>query len=400
MNFLFIPLWLTSIFLALPTVAGASSCTDITLTVDASTYTHGIGLPDFFPRHPNFIDGFFNEAFSFIGRIWPFVAVEGSYNISATLCEPEEYNHANAIQLLSHGATYNKFYWSGIGLPEEQAKRYDWTRVAKNEGYATLAIDRLGAGNSSHPGPLLESHVNLEAEIFHQIVLKLRSGEIGDKKFSNVVYVGHSLGSLIGVRSTQLYPRDYDALVLTGWSANFMVGIPKILATGLRSARYIIPDRFGDRSPFYVALSLPEYTRKAFYGLSRSFDPEVVEWDFNHRDVCSGGELVSMMAGLTETAYTGPVHLIVGEADSIFCGWSGKCSRGPDSPPGNARRLFPVAHSFTYDIIPDLGHCLNLHYDAEKVFESAHEFLRRSVERQEGQSGQCSTFESVSLCHS
>lgn len=400
MNFRFISFCLTSISLTLPVIAGASSCTDFTLTVDASTNTHGLGLPNFLPRYPNFVDGLFNEAFSFIGRVWPFTVVEGSYSISATLCEPEKYNNANAIQILSHGATYNKFYWSGIGLPEEQAKRYDWTRVATSEGYATLAIDRLGAGNSSHPGPLLESHVNLEAEIFHQIVLKLRRGEIGRKRFSTIVYVGHSLGSLIGVRSTQLYPQDYDALILTGWSANFMVGIPKIIAAGLRSARYVIPDRFGDRSLFWVTLSLPEYVRKAFYGLSGSFDPEVVEWDFNHRDVCAGGELVSMMTGLTETAYTGPTHLIIGEADSIFCGWSGKCSRGPDSPPGNARRLFPKAQSFTYDIITDLGHCLNLHYDADKAFLSAHEFLRRSVERKDGQSGQCSTFDSIALCQS
>src|ERR1700753_1458448 len=65
-------------------------------------------------------------------------------HIAGTLCTPP---HARTLQILIHGFTYNRSYWDS---PFE-GDTYSYVRRAVNTGYATLAIDQLGAGTSSHP---------------------------------------------------------------------------------------------------------------------------------------------------------------------------------------------------------------------------------------------------------
>ncbi|KAJ5083955.1 alpha/beta-hydrolase [Penicillium alfredii] len=357
----------------------ASKCSDITLSVTASSHADDIVLPNLNPKNPNFVDDLLNAGVGDVGRVWPLIPVGDTFNISAIFCEPKVYNEANAVQLLAHGATYNKLYWTGLGLPEDQAMPYDWTRFATDKGYAALAIDRIGSGNSSHPDPLLDIQTSLEAEVLHQIVLQLRNGKIG-KRFSKVAYVGHSMGSLIGMRSTQLHPQDYDAVILTGWSANFVENFPKILAANLLPAAIALPHRFADYNPLYLALTIRKFVRDAFYGPDGSFDPKIEEYNFNNRDAVGTGELVSILAGTTKTTYAGPVHIIDGEFDAAFCSPGPKCVRGPNTAPGNTAPLFPNAQKFSYSLIPNTGHCLNLHHSADKTFQSAHDFLHENLE--------------------
>ncbi|KAJ5182470.1 alpha/beta-hydrolase [Penicillium capsulatum] len=371
-------LWLVP-GLILPNLAATTSCSDISLEIDASSHANDIVLPNLDPTTPNFLNGIVNSVIGDVGRVWPLIPVTSTFNISATLCEPKVYNHANAIQLLSHGASFNKLYWSGLGLPEDQGKPYDWTHFATDKGYATLAIDRPGVGNSSHPDPLLEVQASLEAEVLHQIVLQLRQGKIKDKKFSKVLFVGHSLGSLIGVRQTQLHPQDYDAVVLTGWSAYFLENLPNIFKTVPLPASVVIPQRFADLNPLYLTLSLQKLTQVAFFGPDGSFDPAIEQYNWDHRDVVATGELISIFSGITSTTYAGPVHVIDGDVDQAFC--NGKCTSEPDSPPGSAVSVFPKAKKYTYDIIPNTGHCLNIHYSASKTFMSAHKFLHDNFEK-------------------
>lgn len=374
-------LWL-ALGLILPLFAHAApTCSEITLPVTASSFAHDTVLPNLNPNDPNFLDDLINTGGGDLGRLWPILPVGGTFSISGIFCEPEVYNEANAVQLLAHGATYNKLYWSGLGLPEVQAKPYDWTRYAAEKGYAVLTIDRLGAGNSSHPDPVFDVQASLEAEVLHQIVRQLRNGEVGGRQFSKVVYVGHSMGSLIGMRSTQLHPKDYDALILTGWSANFVENFPKVAVGTLLPADVAIPNRFGNLDPFYLVLTIQQFVREAFFGPAGSFDPAIEQYNWDHRDVVSTGEMISILAGTTKTPYAGPVQIIDGQLDTIFCKASdGKCSRGRDTPPGNAVNLFPNAKSFTYNLIPDTGHCLNLHFSAQHTFSVAHDFLQHHVE--------------------
>lgn len=80
-----------------------------------------------------------------------------------------------------------------------------------------LAIDNLGAGDSSRPDPVVFTQQPLQTEIVHQITQMLRAGSISfAPKASKVIFVGHSLASVIGNGIASHYPKDFDALVLTG----------------------------------------------------------------------------------------------------------------------------------------------------------------------------------------
>lgn len=370
-------LWLVP-GLALPLLARAApGCSDITLKVTASSNANDIAPLSIDPRNP--LDSVLNTVVGDIGRLWPLVETGGTYDISATFCEPEQYNDANAVQLLSHGATYNKLYWSGLGLPKDQAEPYDWTRYATDRGYAVLAIDRLGAGNSSHPDPLLETQASLEAEVIHQVAQQLRDGKACGKKFSKIGYVGHSMGSLIGVRATQIHPEDFDAVILTGWSVNFVEDFPKVLAGALLPAGITFPQRFGNLHPLYFVLNIGALVRQFFYGPEKTFDPAVEQYDWANRDAVGVGELISILAGTTETNYAGSVLVIDGEYDAAFCGLGGQCTSSPNSPPKNAVSIFPKVKKFETEIIPDAGHCLNVHFSAHDTFKRAHDFFDQNL---------------------
>jgi pimeloyl-ACP methyl ester carboxylesterase len=103
---------------------------------------------------------------------------------------------------LVHGMTYNSTLWSGLGFSDH----YSWVNHATRRGYPTLAIDRLGHGDSpARPDPVSIIQFALETEIIHQLLSKLRASELG-RSFSKIVYVGHSYGSLLGNSIARIYP--------------------------------------------------------------------------------------------------------------------------------------------------------------------------------------------------
>lgn len=354
----------------------ASTCSDLELSVTVSSHAEQISLPQLHIDDPNLADDLINTILGDVGNVWPLITVEGTFKISATFCEPEVYSESGTVQLLHHGATYNKLYWSEAGFPNSE--RYDWTRYATSRGYATLAIDRLGSGNSSRPDPLIETQANLEAEILHQVVLQLRQGQIGGRKYSSVACVGHSLGSMFLMRATQLHPTDCNAVILTGWGANIAEHLPKDLSPLLAPAAALL-DRFADLNPLYLTYILQEGASRLFYGPKGSFDPQLQKYDFDHRDTVEVGEILTLFAGTTKTNYAGPVYVIVGEFDQILCPPNG-CTTGAATAPGNTAQLFPNSPNFSYDIVPGTGHCLNLQYSANVTFSLVHQFLSDAIE--------------------
>jgi len=73
------------------------------------------------------------------------------------------------VQLLVHGATYTHLYWNfpyGNGY-------YSYVDAATAAGYATFDIDRIGAGNSSHP-PSTGLDLAAGAVALHDAVTALR----------------------------------------------------------------------------------------------------------------------------------------------------------------------------------------------------------------------------------
>lgn len=119
-----------------------------------------------------------------------------TYEIAGELCRPARLR-SRTLQILLHGASYNKEYWDFPFQPQ----RYSYARFANQRGFATLAIDRLGSGESDRPVPELVT-VHESASTIHQIVTAVRSGEHEDHsgrrlRFDRIVLVGNSFGSNI-----------------------------------------------------------------------------------------------------------------------------------------------------------------------------------------------------------
>lgn len=75
---------------------------------------------------------------------------------------------------------YNNFNYSYVDVATDQYK------------YCTLAIDRLGIGNSSHGEPLNEIQASLEVAALAEVTMMLRNGSLPgvNQTFRKVIHVG------------------------------------------------------------------------------------------------------------------------------------------------------------------------------------------------------------------
>lgn len=74
--------------------------------------------------------------------------MDGQYELSARYCEPAPGIEAkDTLQVLAHGATFNKIMWDFPFKPET----YSWTRYMTLEGYSTLAVDLVGKNPPTQP---------------------------------------------------------------------------------------------------------------------------------------------------------------------------------------------------------------------------------------------------------
>ncbi|PGH13130.1 hypothetical protein AJ79_03837 [Helicocarpus griseus UAMH5409] len=357
----------------LPLLAGAAhTCYDLALIVTAHSKTRQIIIPFLSLDNRNLISDRYTAIASSVTAVLPMVPVGGTYNISSTYCEPDE--PTESVQLLAHGTSYNKKYWNVFRLPVQQAERYSWVNFATEKGYATFAIDRLGTGDSTLADPLLEVQMSLEAEILHGIVGMLRAGAVKGRHFQKVALVGHSTGSIIGKLVSVNHSEDFDALVLAGFTTH----VPELLYYNSSEiplpAALVNPSKWGQR---HLGLTFPlkSTIERSFYGSNGNYDPTIVAQDFDNTEPFSMGQVVTPNSALNPSpSYAKPVHGLVGQHDTDRC--NGTCSYGPTNIPGNIAGVFPPSRNFTYHIVPNTGHNLNLHYSAAESFEVAHYSLR------------------------
>ena len=359
-------------------------CKDIVIKVSASANL--VVAPDFGDLSAA---GSLIAAFSRIPQVLAnatYARKSGEYNISGTFCEPTKKvpGRENHIQLLVHGATYTKEYWSTGAWSSYNSPEYSWTRYANEKGYYTLALDRLGNGQSSRPDPLQEVQLPLEADAIHQIIRKLREGALlssslsglqTDRKFTNIIYVGHSLGSIAGTIVAQNYPKDIETLVLTGYSADGSNAAILAVAEDYRPAHDIL-SRFSNLPEYYLTTSQEKGVTTAFY--YGSYDLAIAPLDFESRGTLAFGELFAF--GIVPTPnYQGNVLVVTGDHDQVFCGPGNPstCLPAEQSPVAKAAGLFPNAKSFSYFLGKNDGHDLNFHTNARDIFRQVHKYLRK-----------------------
>lgn len=151
--------------------------------------------------------------------------ITGTYSIYSSLClpaNPAKARQVKTVQFLTHGDTTSSRYW-------DIAPGYSYIDAATAAGYATFSYDRIGVGKSDHPDPIQVVQGPLQVEIAHALVEILRKGRISGYKFSKFVGVAHSAGCVVTQGVTTKYPKDFDAVILTGTS-NVVTNIPLGLA--------------------------------------------------------------------------------------------------------------------------------------------------------------------------
>jgi len=293
--------------------------------------------------------------------------LSGVVSLYGELCVPAT-GAPSAVQLLVHGATYNSYYSDWPYRPDF----YSYVRQMVGAGYATLNIERLGYGRSTHP-PSASVLLPTGTEALRQVVDKLRSGEIGGHAFSRVIWVGHSLGTLYGWLEASV-SQNVDAFVLTGLLHSVK---PSWLALASQSVTPAASDASFAASgldPGY--LTFKPGTRAPLFYWTPTAEPNVIALDERLKDTVSGtefGEAVPLFNSpapqtAPSRAIKVPTLLIVGQHDRVMCDEDGLICNQQNVT--NAERPYysPAARLQVF-VAPDTGHDLQLHETAPETGE-------------------------------
>jgi pimeloyl-ACP methyl ester carboxylesterase len=250
---------------------------------------------------------------------------------------------------------------------------------ASKQGYPTLAIDRLGNGASDKPDPIIYVQYPFHVEILHKLLRQIRGLESGSalpRTFNKIIFVGHSFGSIIGNALVAKYPNDVDSLLLTGYSNNILLNGPGVaLNSAFLPTRLVMPTnpKYNILPLGYLQLALHSAFDYLFYHPG-GFDPALEQQDYTNRGTVSAGELATATLGInTAAAFTGPVYVVTGKYDNIFCDTD--CGTETSGELVNTRVDYPAASSFDVHIVPNAGHCWHNHYTAGDAFINVHSWL-------------------------
>ncbi|KAI9831804.1 MAG: hypothetical protein M1819_004701 [Sarea resinae] len=368
----------------------------------------------------------------------------GEYNISAKLCQPEKANASTreVVQFLTHGIGFDKTYWD---LPFNNYNYSYIDVAVDQFGFSTLSIDRLGIGNSSTGDALNTIQAQSELSAIYEITKMLRQGTLPGtpESFKKVVHVGHSFGSALSYSLANQYPNETDGLILTGFSLNGTWLPATVAGWNSKIASLDQPLRFGNVSaqtlqylsskvgnnatytaitqifkdlglsystlkqlattsdildflaganstPPVVPANLPtgyltwsDITANLYAFLApRYFDPAVLTYAETHKQPYTLGEVLTLPSvPASAPEFKGPVQIVTGNQDAIYCG--GDCfSTGVSditSIPAAAKKSFPHASVFETLIQPNTGHALNIHYNSTAAFVAIQKFVKAHV---------------------
>ncbi|WP_438486743.1 alpha/beta hydrolase [Streptomyces sp. S186] len=286
--------------------------------------------------------------------------------IAGTLCGPRA-GRSTTVQLLLHGGTYDRTYWTVRGTPRAPS----YVEAAARSGHAALAIDRLGTGRSSAP-PSSRYTDRTHEFVVHQVVQRLR-----DRGFGKVVLVGNSFGATLARMVAVHHPGDVDGLVLTGEGAPPSAAAFKKMGSLYGPARRhpLLAGRGLDDG--YLALR-PGAKAEWFYA-PETADPRVVVRDELHPEP----DVYPADPGYGDTSLNKrirvPVFVVVGSDDRLICGDGGSdCTSSATLRAAAAPLYGPAARLETY-VVPHTGHVLNLHRTTALWYGRVQEWIDRRV---------------------
>ncbi|MCP3798434.1 alpha/beta hydrolase [Allokutzneria sp. A3M-2-11 16] len=295
-------------------------------------------------------------------------------NVYGRLCVPAG---SRTLQVLVPGGTYNSAYYDLPNAPESRSYR----KAMNKQGYATLAIDRLGTGRSSKPlGALLTA--SAQANAVHHVIQAMRNGTAGPK-FDRIVLVGHSLGSATVMIEAGTY-RDVDGVVITGFTHR--IAALTVLPTFASLTPVLLDDAMSkvpNRDPVYLTTTKGmRYT--AFHNQS-PLDQKIIDADEATKDVIAPGEMVDAVLLGVVLPYTRlinvPVLVAMGERDSAFCGLlASDCSTAESLRGGEAPYYSPAAKLRTF-VLPNYGHSINYAPNAPLLYNAVSDWANEMVGR-------------------
>ena len=302
------------------------------------------------------------------------------YEIVGSLCTEGSFEN-KAIQLLLSGSTYGSVYWD---FPY-QSPHYSYVRAACKAGYVTINIDRIGIGKSSHP-PGDDVTIYSNAYVVDQIIKALRSGQMGDVSFDHVILVGHSLGSTISLIIAEQYPDDIDGVILEGFLHKGVT--PRGLSTEFYPANQ--DPRFSHLNLDVNYNTTEPGKRTIFYHLPNA-DQAVIEMDEETKETLTNGEIKSSLGTIgskKSKLLMVPTLIIIGQFDAFFCVGDQGCvdtaeivkSEQPFFSPETCLEVF---------IVPDSGHDINLHRNAQATFTSMLNWADQHVGANDAKDGVC-----------
>lgn len=289
--------------------------------------------------------------------------------ISGTLCTPKGQHSRHSVDVLVHGATYDRSYWD-FGYKNQ---KYSYVNRALRAGRTVFYYDRLGVGQSSRTD---STNVTMDSDAY---ALQQIAGWMKQRKhFNQVNVVGHSFGSQIALVAAGLSGNNIDRLVVTG---SLQSNGPGLVNGELRQYPAIQDPLYASSGYDAGWLTSVPGTRQVFY-YTTSADPDVIAYDEAHKNIVSSTQGVAGRAlrvlppGTNPTSSVHiPVLLVAGQHDRLYCGLALDCTdteavRNFEAP------YYANAPSFAVVTIPDTGHDIALHPSAQESFRQINNWLK------------------------
>ena len=294
------------------------------------------------------------------------------------LCQPQQ--ATNTVLVLVPGGSYRSDYWD---LPAELGL-HSFRAGMNAAGYATLTVDRLGTGRSSHP-PSAKLSGLVQADVLHQTVQKLRAGSLGPR-FGKVIVGGHSLGASISIIEAANY-QDVDGVLVAsiahrldavdvtvrGLLAFHPAPLDPLLANGGYDAGYLTT-QVGTRE-------------RAFHNPAEP-TAAAIDHDETTKDAFAATEAADGIGVAIMTPYSAlvkaPVLVALGGWDELFCSplpVATNCSSAQALWQQESLYYSPAAELETYLLPGNYGHSFNYAPNANLFHQRVADWADRKVGR-------------------
>jgi len=173
-----------------------------------------------------------------------------------------------------------------------------------------------------------------------------------------------------------------DALILTGFSSSYSLDNPNVIPpVTLLPADQVDPARFGSLPAGYLMFSNVSDFDFLFYWPGGS-DNALEKQDFDTRGTISEEEAGTVPSTFPITAYDGPVYVVTGQHDVVFCNSQGTprdqidCGTSTNGFLADTAKLYPASDFEAY-VVPNSGHVWQFHFAAPAAFGVVHDWIGR-----------------------